>query len=199
MRRLKLECSQVVALLRTDPDGSLRFRRSSVSMSISCTVVPSRSPAVILFPGVRRAGIIRNLTKEDLTAFFERYISPASDRRAKLAVLFRSQRFQPDALRDLVADVGRLEPDRRDDVQALAEQKPTLSQIEAFVAGLGHTAREQLASQLSALRTSPPLPTGSKEIESDQVAVDAFRRALPLAEPYRPKLGSSSPTEQPRL
>lgn len=127
---------------------------------------------------------MRKLTKSDLVAFFDRFISPSSPTRTKLSVLMRSQRFQPSALDPFLAVVREVAPSRVDDAVKLVADKPTLAQLEAFVGGLTASSAGKLEAELQRLKALPPLPEGTREVEAD--GVDEFRRGLERAEAYKP-------------
>ncbi|GAA5989095.1 hypothetical protein JCM10908_001155 [Rhodotorula pacifica] len=147
----------------------------------------------------RRAGIIAGLSKADLKSFFEDFIAPTSSNRAKLAVLYRSQRFQPSTLSPLLEAVERLVPHKTSEAKELVDSKPTLEQVNAFVSGLDAAEQRDFQRVLSDLRATPPLPKGAEEIPSDDAAVNSFRKSLRRAERYRPRLDLQSTVEPSRL
>lgn len=151
--------------------------------------------------GTRRATIIASLDKADLRAFFDTYISPSSAERAKLAILYRSQRLQPGALDALLEVTERLASRKLEGAKELVANKPTFEQVEAFIGGLDldPAARSEFDRVLVDLRTLPPLPAGTEEIRADQASVDAFRKSLPRADRYRPALSLDLPVEPCRL
>lgn len=136
-----------------------------------------------------------------MRAFFDTYISPSSAERAKLAVLYRSQRLQPGALDGLIEVTERVASRKLDEAKELVANKPTFEQVEAFVGGLDldPAARGEFDRVLADLRTLPPLPAGTEEIRADQASVDAFRKSLPRADRYRPAVALDLPVEPCRL
>lgn len=149
--------------------------------------------------GVRRASIIACLEKSHLKVFFDTYIASASPERAKLAVLFWSQRLQSTTLRELVDVVELAAPGKLPAAKELAESKPTRTQVEAFVRSLDPLVQGEFDQILSGLVARPPLPAGSEEISADQASVDAFRQSLLRADRYRPALDLTTPVEPSRL
>lgn len=149
----------------------------------------------------RRAAIIAGLNKADLKEFFETYISTTSPKRAKIAVLYRSQRLQPGTLDALLALTERVALRKLEEAKELVANKPTLEQVEAFIDGLdlSSAARSEYDRVLVDLRTLPPVPAGAEEIRADQASIDAFRKSLPRADRYRPALSLDLPVESCRL
>ncbi|GAA5862935.1 hypothetical protein JCM3774_006692 [Rhodotorula dairenensis] len=148
---------------------------------------------------VRRASIIASLEKSDLKDFFDRFVAPASSERAKLAVLYRSQRVQPTALNALVDTVESSAPGKLQAAKELAECKPTRVQVEAFIRSLDPLIHRHFDHILADLDAVPPLPAGTEEISADKASVDAFRQSLRRADRYRPALDLNSPVEPSRL
>ncbi|GAA6048954.1 hypothetical protein JCM3770_007136 [Rhodotorula araucariae] len=134
----------------------------------------------------RQAALIRQLTKADLAAFFDQYISPSSPSRTKLSILLRSQRFQPATLEGFVSVVRDAAPDKVGEAEALVASKPTLAQLQAFASALGGEGAVTVQSAVEKLRLLPPLPAGVRELKQDEV--EAFRRGLERAEGYKPVL-----------
>ncbi|GAA5999333.1 uncharacterized protein JCM10292_001210 [Rhodotorula paludigena] len=130
----------------------------------------------------RQAALVRRLSKEDLIAFFARYISPSSPERTKLAVLLRSQRFQSAALGPLLDAVRQVAPEKADEAERLVAAKPTIEQVEAFVDATG--AHPALKNELAKLELLPALPSGVRELEEKDV--ESFRKTLERAEGYKP-------------
>lgn len=133
--------------------------------------------------------------------FFETYISTTSPKRAKIAVLYRSQRLQPGTLDALLALTERVALRKLEEAKELVANKPTLEQVEAFIDGLdlSSAARSEYDRVLVDLRTLPPVPAGAEEIRADQASIDAFRKSLPRADRYRPALSLDLPVESCRL
>ncbi|GAA5943355.1 hypothetical protein JCM3775_005906 [Rhodotorula graminis] len=131
----------------------------------------------------RQATLVRNLSKPDLVAFFDRFISPMSSTRTKLSILMRSQRFQPDILDPFLAAVRKARPDKVDEAAKLVADKPTLAQLEALVSELALGDSDNSTVELERLRETPPLPATTREVKAHEV--DAFRQGLERAEGYR--------------
>ncbi|GAA5906213.1 hypothetical protein JCM8208_000664 [Rhodotorula glutinis] len=131
----------------------------------------------------RQAALIRNLSKPDLVAFFDRFISPSSSTRTKLSVLIRSQRFQPAAFEPFLAAVRKARPDKVDEATKLVADKPTLAQLDALVVDLALDDSVEVKAEVERLRALPPLPQTTREVRADEV--DGFRRGLERAEGYR--------------
>lgn len=112
---------------------------------------------------------IDRLEKADLIAFFNTYIHPNS-RRAKLSILLKSQRIQPDTLAPLLELIpaGNLE-----EAKAHFDSKPTIDQLRSFTEKIA-PENKHLAAAVKELAVPPPLPSGAKEI----VDVEGFRASL---------------------
>ncbi|GAA5908366.1 hypothetical protein JCM6882_007915 [Rhodosporidiobolus microsporus] len=136
----------------------------------------------------RQASLIRGLSKGDIAAFFERFISPSSASRTKLSILMRSQRLQPAALEPFLAAVrAAYPPEVADEAAALAASKPTLAQLDDFVGSKstsGSSSDESVREELEKLRGPVKLPEGAKELREEEVV--SFLQSLPKAEGYRP-------------
>ncbi|GAA6026785.1 hypothetical protein JCM8097_005860 [Rhodosporidiobolus ruineniae] len=136
----------------------------------------------------RQASLIGKLTKPDVVAFFERYVFPSSTSRTKLAILMRSQRLQPAALEPFLAAVKDAYPSKADEVTSFAASKPTLREVDEFVASKLATAGEgvekRVQEEVEKLAVLPPLLAGVKEL--DDADLDAFRASLARAEGYKP-------------
>ncbi|GAA5969986.1 hypothetical protein JCM11641_000219 [Rhodosporidiobolus odoratus] len=137
----------------------------------------------------RQAALLRQLDKTAILAFFNRYISPSSPSRTKLAILLRSQRLQPTTLESFVSTVSTAYPSEAEAADSLATGKPTLPQVEAFVAALSNEASNEIAEEVSIelekLRGLPKLPDGVRELAEEDI--DTFRASLTRGEPYKPR------------
>ncbi|BGP22999.1 a-pheromone processing metallopeptidase ste23 [Rhodotorula toruloides] len=131
----------------------------------------------------RQAKVVQQLLRSDILAFFNRFISPSSPSRAKLAILYRSQRLQPADLAPLLEAVKAATPNQAEEASTFAQTKPTIAQLEAFV-------KERYANESAVLaafeevKEPRPLPVGTKELREEDI--EPFRRGLTRAEGYRP-------------
>ncbi|BGP38162.1 metalloprotease [Rhodotorula kratochvilovae] len=140
----------------------------------------------------RQAALIRKVTKPDLVAFFDQFISPSSPSRTKLSILMRSQRFQPAALEAFLGTVRAAAPEEMSEAEKLVADKPTLAQLEAFAGVLGGEGAAAVHAEVEKLRALPPLSAGTQELKPEEV--EAFRRGLERAEGYKPVLEEAHET-----
>ncbi|GAA6006563.1 hypothetical protein JCM11491_005007 [Sporobolomyces phaffii] len=127
----------------------------------------------------REAGLIREITKPSLIAFFDSFINPSSTSRAKLSILMRSQRLQPatlEALRDIVPTEA---PELRGEFATLADSKPTLAQVEKFIESHSLKSNAKVAEALAKLHRPVTLLDGARELAEDDIP--SFRAGLKRA------------------
>ncbi|KAK4053128.1 metalloprotease [Microbotryomycetes sp. JL201] len=134
----------------------------------------------------REAALVSDLAKQDIVDFFRRYIHPSSNRRAKLSILMRSQRMQPDALASLIESIGQagLEDEAVAGLKdSLLKAKPTVAQAKAFVDQAFRDSHmpDHVRQELDRLETVPALPSDVKEIHEQEI--ESFRHQLELGPP----------------
>ncbi|GAA5835179.1 hypothetical protein JCM3766R1_006893 [Sporobolomyces carnicolor] len=132
----------------------------------------------------RKAGIIRDITRENLVSFFDTYINPSSTSRAKLSILMRSQRLQPAGLEKLRQAIAAETPDLEGEIATFFESKPTFRQVEDFVRAKSLEEKPQVQKEVAKLREPADLKEGVRELSADELA--EFRAELERAAAPKP-------------
>ncbi|GAA5854680.1 hypothetical protein JCM5353_000824 [Sporobolomyces roseus] len=142
----------------------------------------------------READLIRNITKPSLISFFDTFVNPTSPSRAKLSILMRSQRYQPATLKPLCDIISAELPDLKEEMDAFAESKPTLAQVEEFVKSksINH---DKVSQELQKLRQPATLKEGVRELQKGEI--EGFRAGLEKAEGYKAVCDYSEDLKQP--
>lgn len=97
----------------------------------------------------------------------------------------RSQRLQPSALEPFLETVRSSSPSSSvEEATKLVASKPTIAQIDAFVAQLEACSKEEVEADVKKLKELAPLPEGTRELQEEEI--EAFRKSLPRAEGYKP-------------
>ncbi|GAA5900202.1 uncharacterized protein JCM6883_002774 [Sporobolomyces salmoneus] len=132
----------------------------------------------------RKAGLIRKIGKPELISFFDTYINPSSNTRAKLSILMRSQRLQPAALEGLRSLISVEVPNLEEEIATFVESKPTLSQVSEFVQTKSIGGNVKVKEELDRLHEPFELKEGLRELKEDEIA--RFRAGLERAPGPRP-------------
>ncbi|GAA5882619.1 hypothetical protein JCM16303_002075 [Sporobolomyces ruberrimus] len=128
---------------------------------------------------LREAELTRKVTKAELIAFFDSFVHPKSNTRAKLSILMRSQRLQPALLEEVRDVVSKEAPQLNDEINAFADSKPTLAQLEEFLSTKSLTDNTKVKEALDRLREPVKLEEGIRELAEDEIA--QFRAGLERA------------------
>lgn len=131
----------------------------------------------------RQARLVQRVSRSDVLAFFERFISPSSSSRTKLAILYQSQRLQHADLAALLEAIKTAAPEKAGEASTFARTKPTTEQLEVFLRERFSNNSEVLAA-LHKIKVPRALPGGTKELREEDI--EPFRQGLQRAEGYRP-------------